>query len=112
MRTLKIYSNGIQAGILTEKVRGKRYEFCYLDSYLLSPDSNPISVTLPLRSEAYHSPYLFPYFSNMLPEGTNKKLLCQVYKIDEKDEFGLLALFSQKDIIGAVTVKEVKDERD
>ena len=40
----------------------------------------------------------------MLSEGVNKKLQCTQLKIDEEDNFGLLAATAQYDTIGAVTV--------
>lgn len=68
MRSLDIYFNGIKAGRLTENVPGKSYSFKYYESYL-QQSSDAISVTLPLSAETYDSDRLFPFFSNMLPEG-------------------------------------------
>jgi hypothetical protein len=38
----------------------------------------------------------------MLSEGVNRQLQCRLLKIDEQDNFGLLAATAQYDTIGAV----------
>lgn len=66
-------------------------------------EGNPsISVTLPRRKERYESAELFPFFSNMLPEGANRSVICRSLKIDEEDFFGMLEAMAGKDFIGAV----------
>jgi len=40
----------------------------------------------------------------MLPEGTNKQIVCKHYRIDENDFFGLLLTTAKYDSIGAVRV--------
>lgn len=76
MRKLDIYFNDKKAGVLTEQTPGRGYSFSYDDGYLRS-DGYPISATLPKRSEPYRSDYLFPFFSNLLPEGANRKVICR-----------------------------------
>lgn len=104
MRQLAIYRNNILAGILTEENR-QNYWFKYEDKYFLSTHNQAISLTLPKTQQEFQSPFLFPFFCNMLSEGINRKLQCMVLKIDENDNFGLLAKTSQFDTIGAITVK-------
>lgn len=87
--------------MLTELNPGKGYVFLYDQDYLIS-DSPSISVTLPRRKERYESAELFPFFSNMLPEGANRSVICRSLKIDEEDFFGLLEAMAGKDFIGAV----------
>ena len=48
-----------------------------------------------------------PVFTNMLPEGANRKIVCRSWRLDEKDFFGLLLKIATHDTIGAITVKEV-----
>jgi serine/threonine-protein kinase HipA len=43
----------------------------------------------------------------MLSEGVNRKLQSKHLKIDEEDDFGLLAATAQCDTIGAITVKPI-----
>lgn len=103
MRTVEIYRNGILAGMLTEENR-RQYVFRYNDNYFIDTSKPPISLTLPKTQQEYRSNFLFPFFFNMLSEGVNKKLQCTQLKIDEEDNFGLLAATAQYDTIGAVTV--------
>lgn len=109
MRQLYVYMNEKKAGILADKMPGKGYSFCYDKDYLLS-DNPAISVTLPKRSEPYEDQHLFSFFSNMLPEGANRKVICRTLKIDEKDLFGLLSAMAGQDFIGAVHVKRIADD--
>jgi HipA-like protein len=43
----------------------------------------------------------------MLSEGVNRKLQSVQLRIDEDDDFGLLAATTQYDTIGAITVKPI-----
>jgi serine/threonine-protein kinase HipA len=106
MRALEIYRNGILAGILKEENR-RHYTFRYEDQYFKDSNMPPISLTLPKTQQEYCSSFLFPFFSNMLSEGVNRKLQCTQLKIDEDDDFGLLAATAQYDTIGAITVKPI-----
>lgn len=60
MRQAKIYRKDIFAGILTED--GGEYRFCYNETYLAREDAQPVSLTLPLQTDAFVSPVLFPFF--------------------------------------------------
>lgn len=106
MRRLAIYVNNQLAGVLTEKELGRGYQFKYDDSYLNS-DYNPISLTLPKRAEPFESEYLFPFFSNLLPEGSLRKVICRSSRTDEKDLFGMLMATEGTDMIGAINVKKI-----
>jgi serine/threonine-protein kinase HipA len=107
MRTLEIYRNGVLAGLLIEKNR-KHYVFRYEDNYFIDDHYPAISLTLPKTQLEYNSEFLFPFFFNMLSEGANRKLQSVQLKIDEEDDFGLLAVTAQYDTIGAITVKPTK----
>ena len=106
MKQLEVYFNDIKAGILSEQNPGTGYSFQYDEEYLKSP----ISATLPKKVTAYSSEHLFPFFSNMLPEGTNRRVICRVLKIDENDFFGLLETMADRDFIGAVNVRRIKND--
>ena len=84
MRKLAVYYNDIEAGVLTEKYPGADYTFQYAEAYLKSR-TPPISTTLPKQSTAFNSEYLFPFFSNMVPEGANRRVICRSLRIDEND---------------------------
>ena len=67
MRQAEIYRKEVLAGILTED--GGEYRFCYDEAYLTREDALPVSLTLPLQTEAFVSPVLFPFFDGLIPEG-------------------------------------------
>jgi HipA-like protein len=99
MRALEIYRNGIFAGTLIEENR-LHYVFKYDDAFFYATDKPAISLTISKKQKEHHSQFLFPYFFNMLSELQSIQL-----RIDEEDNFGLLAATAQYDTIGAITVK-------
>lgn len=103
---MEIYRNGILAGTLTEEHR-HRYVFRYDDNYFNDTNKPGISLTLPKTQKEYISEFLFPFFFNMLSEGVNRQLQTTQLRIDEEDDFGLLAATAQYDTIGAITVKPI-----
>ena len=107
MRQVKVYRNGVEAGLLTEENR-RSYVFRYDDGYFDNEKQKAISLTLPKTVQEYRSEYLFPFFFNMHSEGASKNLQCRLLRIDEEDSFGLLMATAQCDTIGAVTVKTVE----
>ena len=109
MRQLAVYFNDTKAGVLTERAPGGASTFQYSEDYLNS-SLPPISVTLPKRNAAYNSEQLFPFFTNMLPEGANRRVICRSLRIDENDFFGLLEAMSGKDFIGAVNVRRIDND--
>ena len=87
---------------------GKGYTFVYTEEYAVS-DMPPVSLTLPKRKEVYESEFLFPFFTNLLPEGANRKVICREQRIDDKDFFGMLMATVDTDMIGSVNFKEVEN---
>lgn len=106
MRQAQVFSNGVLAGILTETDSGK-YIFCYDDSFLIDEKQTAISLSFPKSQREFSSETLFPFFFNMLSEGTNKAIQCKTLKIDENDAFGLLLATAHTDTIGAIIVKKI-----
>lgn len=104
MRQVYVYYNDTKAGVLTELNPGRGYTFKYSREYAQS-DMPSISATLPKQEEAYESDSLFPFFSNMIPEGANRGVICRKLRIDEKDYFGILSAMANKDFIGAVNIR-------
>ena len=68
MRTADIYVFGKLAGALTENDDGK-FSFLYDEQYQNDSSAVAVSCTMPLRSEAYVSDALFPFFDGLIPEG-------------------------------------------
>ena len=104
MRKAGVYNHGELSGILSLNDEGI-YNFAYFKSY----HGPPISLTMPIRSEHYVY-YNFPsFFDGLLPEGNQLEALLKVAKLDRYDLFGQLVTVGQ-DLVGSVTVKEVRDE--
>lgn len=106
MRVGSVHINQTKVGQISED--NGLFQFKYDDYYLSRNDARAISLTLPLRKEAYTSKVLFPFFCGLLAEGVNKEMQCRLLKIDENDLFGLLLQTAHSDTIGAVTVKPKK----
>jgi HipA-like protein len=107
MRSAKILYKNEVAGELRQLDDGT-FEFEYSQSWFNDSGKPAISLTLPKTQKNYHSATLFPFFFNMLPEGTNKQTVCFNLRIDENDHFGILLATAKSDTIGAITV--LKDE--
>lgn len=106
MRKANVYFNGILAGELAE-TPGKEYIFRYDDRYFKDTTKPAISLALSKKQQEYRSGYLFPFFFNMLSEGSNRITQSKLLRIDENDHFGILLATAQNDTTGAITVKPV-----
>ena len=93
--------DGEDVGVLEEGPASIR--FTYLAAWLGRPGSVPVSLTLPLREEAYESRSLHPFFDNLLPEGWLLELSTAKLKIPKDDAFGIL-LATCADCVGAVEI--------
>ena len=106
MREASVLFRDEEAGILTQHDDGS-FTFCYHDAWLVDKDKPNISLTLPKIEQQFHSEFLFPFFYNMLPEGSNKQVVCKLNKIDTTDYFSLLMTTAKIDSIGAVRVIKI-----
>ena len=106
MREAIILYKNEEAGILSQHDDGS-FTFRYNDSWLTDSNKSSISLTLPKNKQEYHSDYLFPFFYNMLPEGSNKQVVCKHNRIDSSDYFGLLMTIAKNDNIGAIRVTKI-----
>jgi len=103
MRTARVLFKNEEAGILIQNDDGS-FTFRYHDIWVADDSKQSISLTLPKMDKEFHSDYLFPFFYHMLPEGSNKQLVCTLNKIERDDYFGLLMTTAKNDSIGAVRV--------
>lgn len=92
------------AGTLIEDENG--YHFSYDDSYFASDSSEPISVTLPLTTQTYHSLTMFPFFDGLIPEGWLLDIVQKNWKLNPNDRMEIL-LKACRDCIGAVSIQEI-----
>ena len=104
LRQGEVYVRAHLAGLIQETDEGYRFE--YDPGYLNTEHACAVSLTLPLRAEAYTSPNLFPFFDGLIPEGWLLDVVSRNWKIDQKDRFGLL-MVACHDCIGSVSIREV-----
>ncbi|OFX56701.1 MAG: phosphatidylinositol kinase [Bacteroidetes bacterium GWA2_30_7] len=109
MRKAKILYKDEEAGVLTQHDDGS-FTFSYNDTWMADNNKPDISLTLPKIRQEFHSKFLFPFFYNMLPEGSNKQVVCKLNRIDQTDYFGLLITTTKYDSIGAVRVIKIEWE--
>lgn len=105
-RSAEVYVRDMLAGILQETEEG--YAFQYDSAYLERPDSTGVSLTLPMRKEAYQSRTLFPFFDGLIPEGWLLNVVTHNWKLDRNNRFGIL-LVTCHDPIGNVRIQEVRE---
>ena len=108
MRKVGVYYGDKFAGVLTE-LASNHYEFVYDDEFLADKSMPAVSVNLPKTQKVYHADHIFPVFTNMLPEGANRRALCRIKKVDEQDFFGMLEMICDMDCIGNFVLKHVKE---
>ena len=107
MKSALIYFKDSFAGRLSETDEG--FVFQYDAVYLKSDEAQPISLTLPLQTEVYESPVLFPFFDGLIPEGWLLDVALRNTDVSILDRMSLLLLCC-KDCIGAVSVVPEKEE--
>jgi len=100
-RQAKIYFQDKLAGYLMEGDNG--YSFSYTNDYLVLSNPKPISLTLPISENTYHSNVLFPFFDGLIPEGWLLDIGEKHWKLNPRDRFELLINLC-RDTIGAVSV--------
>ena len=106
-RAAAVFCNDRFAGTLTHEDDGS-YTFAYDTAYLDDPRTEPVSLTLPKRTEPYRSPVLFPFFFGLLAEGEQKELQLRTLGAPENEHFARL-VYSANETIGAVTVRREED---
>lgn len=102
MRKAEVFIHDQLAGLLIE-TKDEAYEFSYLISY----KGPPVSLTMPASKSVYHFKKFPAFFEGLLPEGVLLKSLLKREKIDRDDYFKQLMLVGA-DLVGAVTVREIK----
>jgi len=104
MRKAKVFVKGVEAGTLTEIIKGKEYVFEYIDGY----KGLEVSRTMPTKEKVYKFDIFPPFFDGLLPEGIQLEGLLKLKKIDKYDYFSQLIAVGN-DMVGVVTVKEVAE---
>ncbi len=98
MRQCKVMMYGQNAGMFLETDTG------FIFRYQVNYNGQAISLTLPVRAEAYTFTFFPPFFDGLLPEGVQLEAMLRLRKLDRYDFFGQLIAVGS-DLVGAVTVE-------
>ncbi|MCX6304694.1 MAG: HipA N-terminal domain-containing protein [Bacteroidetes bacterium] len=109
MRMARVLYKDEEAGVLTQH-DDSSFTFRYHNSWVDDSSKPGISLSLPKSGNEYQSKFLFPFFFNMLPEGSNKQVVCKYNRIDPADYFGLLMTTAKNDTIGAIRVVKIENQ--
>ena len=100
MEALDVYLNGRRAGRLVDE--NGEMAFAYLGEYLEANDREPLSYSVPLRSEAFSHAEIEPFLSNLLPDDIVRTRIAGVLQIPRENTFALLRAIGG-DCAGAVS---------
>ncbi len=107
LRQAEILYKKEPAGLLTQMDDGS-FVFTYHELWFNDVSKPTISLTLPKTQQEFRAEQLFPFFYNMLPEGSNKQIVCFENRIDTNDHFGILLTTAIYDTIGAVQIRKIE----
>jgi serine/threonine-protein kinase HipA len=110
MRQANVLYDERVAGLLTETDEGE-YIFQYNQQYLESEGSQPITLTMKLRSQPYVDKRLFAFFEGLIPEGWLLDIASKNWKLNPNDRMGLLLACCQN-CIGAVSIQPIETEHE
>ncbi|MDP8079740.1 HipA domain-containing protein [Phocoenobacter skyensis] len=106
---LNVFMNGESVGVFTRTSAGAYY-FSYVESWFNSPQCRPISLSMPLRFEAYQGKEVINFFDNLLPDNPQiRERIATRFQAETKQPFDLLAKIG-RDATGAITLLPEGDE--
>lgn len=81
----------------------RRFIFQYDKGWLADANAIPLSLSLPLQTEAYQEDSARPFFANLLPEAEIRRIISRGFHISEKNDYALLERIGG-DCAGAVSI--------
>lgn len=102
MTQLSVYLCNEYAGLLTCD-RQQRFSFQYDRQWIAKTNVAPLSLSLPLREEAYADEKARPFFTNLLPESGVRDAVARKIGVSPRNEFALLEALGGE-CAGAVTL--------
>lgn len=98
---LHVYQNGIIVGYLSKHPSGA-IEFIYAEEWLSNEQAYPVSLSLPLREDAFKGAPVVAVFENLLPDSESlRSKVAEKVGADGIDAYSLLALIG-RDCIGSL----------
>ncbi|MEZ5902057.1 MAG: type II toxin-antitoxin system HipA family toxin [Alphaproteobacteria bacterium] len=106
---LSVYQNGEIVGYLSKEPSGA-VEFIYTDEWLSSDHAVPVSLSLPLREDAYRGAPVLAVFENLLPDSDSlRSRVAEKIGADGTDAYSLLTKIG-RDCVGALQFFAEDDE--
>ena len=98
---LRVLSNSLLVGQLVKEPSGRTF-FRYDASWLARENAVPISLSLPLREDAYRGETVIAVFDNLLPDSDHlKRRIAEKVGADGTDAYSLLSQIG-RDSVGAL----------
>ncbi|GLT13913.1 type II toxin-antitoxin system HipA family toxin [Vibrio algivorus] len=100
---LIVLMNGQRVGLFTKASNGA-HSFTYDKQWIESDNTRPISLSMPLRSDAYTGNEVINFFDNLLPDNQKiRERIVSRYGAETAQPFDLLSKVG-RDAVGAVTL--------
>ncbi len=99
---LSVFMNNDYVGLLTCN-RQHRFSFQYNHKWIAKKNVIPLSLSLPLREDAYTDEKARPFFTNLLPESALREAVARRIGVSPRNEFALLEALGGE-CAGAVTL--------
>ena len=98
---LSVFQNGEIVGYLSKQPNGA-VEFVYADEWLSNDRAYPVSLSMPLREDAYKGAPVVAVFENLLPDSESlRSRVAEKVGADGTDAYSLLAQIG-RDCVGAL----------
>ena len=114
MKNLSVYLENNGESILAGYIRGNAPDdscFYYSDSYLMLPESRPISISLPLQENPFSPERTKCFFDGLLPEGFTRRCVAGWIHADENNYLSILSELG-KECLGALKIIEDNTDND
>lgn len=101
VKALGVWMNGLHVGVLT-KSKGGALAFSYAPEWIGTSGARPISLSMPLRHQAYSGERVYNFFDNLLPD--NKQIRDRIqsrFRAPTSHPFDLLSAIGM-DCVGAI----------
>lgn len=103
-QTIAVGFQGIAVGTVRRRSANVAdIEFLYSKEWLAHPLRFPVSVLMPLSEVSYGPQIVYPWFLNVLPEGSALTTVGAILRVDEQDVIAMLEAMGA-DLPGALTM--------
>lgn len=111
MPVLDVYMNDFLVGHFSKDGTGAHF-FQYEETWLNTPSSRPISLSMPLRERSYQGEEVYNFFDNLLPDSPEiRQRILARHHTDSTQPFDILTKIGQ-DCVGALQLVPQGGKRD